>query len=639
MATDPTFSSATVLPAGNSVSVVFTTVSDPPLTSGASSSFSAGFTVSVGGTEIPISSGQLDGASNVTIDLTLSSPIYQGQTVTVAYDSTKGTVGDSASNTVATFTETLPAASNKSTQAAPPVVASAKVNPAGNILSVAFTVNGIPPLTLGPAASSDNGFTVTADGTPVDVSGVSVNGATQLDLTLDGTIYTVQAVTVAYDSSQGNVGDSSIPPQFLNDFTLPASAVTNGSTTPAPAATGYTMTSLPPSGDTVTNGSAISLLINFIPSQSGPDADLVLTAALSGGLTGAFTSPLSVVGISGNVITIPKGVYRDGVPLLFTPGAVATNGRLTFTHTNGGAGFAAGSDPAPFVYTVINTALAVCSGPIEYTDPITGALTVIPAGALTFNPNGSLAVAPQYAAFKTPWLDYLFSTGVIQPAPISLPAPAMNISAATPGAQGNNISVTITITQPNPDPTLTMFSLQVQETDAWTGLTPATVMNILGTEKVVGSQPGLVHLLSTDTPTSPPAALAATSLTGGSTQNNTFAALPIKGSGSSTVFNLQAKSVGDGGNATRISIAVDDAAATFSITATWIQTVTGLTLGTIPTLLSGQSNGAVAYEILVSPPKGGVYGLPSSIGSPYTLSGGIDGATPSTATAIIPVNQ
>lgn len=93
--TAPVFASASVPSNGNTVAVVLTETGSSPVLPATGVT---GFAVTVGGSSRSVSSAT---ASGTTVTLTLSSPVYINQTVTVAY--TPGNVTDSSANAMVSF--------------------------------------------------------------------------------------------------------------------------------------------------------------------------------------------------------------------------------------------------------------------------------------------------------------------------------------------------------------------------------------------------------------------------------------------------------------------------------------------------------------------------------------------------------
>jgi hypothetical protein len=259
---------------------------------------------------------------------------------------------------------------------------------------------------------------------------------------------------------------------------------------------------------------------------------------------------------------------------------------------------------------------AIGNGPFEFTDA-NGKHWSIPLYAFQFAGNSisvdsawsSLANSPSAQAF----LQYAATNGIIVPAPAPSLFPAMVIQAADPGAAGNNITVAVKISHvisspPTNDPTLTQFSLTVTETDTYPALTVATVQSVLD------GQGGLVRVAqgSVYTADSP------------NKQSGSFASsadYPVLGGGSpSVVFILVPKKNGSDATTT-ISITPNvsnsSGQETFQLVATWTKTVSGITLGTLESLVAAN----LSYLITVSKPGGGAYSVPAD-NTTTQLSGG-----------------
>ena len=254
---------------------------------------------------------------------------------------------------------------------------------------------------------------------------------------------------------------------------------------------------------------------------------------------------------------------------------------------------------------------AVASGPIEYTDPDSGKMTVVPLSALAFDSKGVFVPAPPY---NTPtrlkeWLTYLVTSGQIVPDTGAPPRHiAMILRATTPGSSGNHITVQTDGLKSDPDPTKVAFDVTVAEEDKYTGLTPATIKQVLGTTTTPGTQPGLVRLR--DTPTLPKAA-SAKALQGGDATTRAF--LPIEAdAGGVPAFILEAKAPGAKGNTITVAISnvdttTDSLHPTFDLTASWKPAkVSGLTLQTLGATMAKE----FAYIITALVPNGGAFSVP-----------------------------
>jgi phage tail sheath gpL-like len=277
---------------------------------------------------------------------------------------------------------------------------------------------------------------------------------------------------------------------------------------------------------------------------------------------------------------------------------------------------------------------AVASGPIEYTDPNSGKMTVVPLSALSFDSKGVFVPASPYntSARLKDWLAYLVKSAQIVPDIGAAQHIAMILRATTPGSSGNNITVQIDGLQLDPDPTKVTFDVTVVEEDTYTKLTPDTVKKVLGTTNTPGTRPGLVHLLDTDTPALPTEA-SAKSLQGGNATTN--ASLPMDAdAGSSPAFTLQAKAPGADGNTITVAISnvdktTDPLPPTFDLTASWKPAkVSGITLQTL-----GAQMATFAYIITTFVPNGGAFSVPKP--DTYHLSGGADAAPVTSASALV----
>jgi hypothetical protein len=271
------------------------------------------------------------------------------------------------------------------------------------------------------------------------------------------------------------------------------------------------------------------------------------------------------------------------------------------------------------------------NGPIAFTDQ-SGKMLLIPLSALTIDGNTIEASPPYDKDEIRQWLQYLVNIGSLTPGTAPSPKPAMVIQAADSGLAGNNIQVAFSniVTDPT-DPNKATFDATITETDLYQGLSidstsPSLIKTVLGTEKVTGTKPGLVHVLDADTPSLPKAGTY--SLKGGSDSAKSTA--KVSGDPSGTAFNVEAKKNGQDGDNTMVTVSnVDATAKTFTLTAVWTQSVKGIKLADLPGKLQGSSDPKKAYEIIVNKPNGGNFAIPApgTIG----LSGGADAREASTA--------
>ena len=280
---------------------------------------------------------------------------------------------------------------------------------------------------------------------------------------------------------------------------------------------------------------------------------------------------------------------------------------------------------------MVNTP-ATGNGPFEFTSA-SGRHISIPLSAFSFDASNNIVVNPAWSAVLgaqpgSSFLAYALQEGMIAPAALSSPFPAMIIRAADPGAGGNNISITVavstsTASPPNDDPTQVPFSLTVTETDVYTGLTAATIESVLGSSAVSGTSPGLVQVLSgsVDTVGEP---IATTGVLHGAS-----AQLDVDGTGSpALVFTLVAKKNAADSTLTNVTVTPDGGSPpspnpTFTLLATWTKTVSGITLSDLDSLASSD----LGYEIKVSKPSSGAYSVPAP--GVTRLSGGAVGTSAS----------
>jgi len=269
------------------------------------------------------------------------------------------------------------------------------------------------------------------------------------------------------------------------------------------------------------------------------------------------------------------------------------------------------------------------NGPFEYTDPSTGKQVSIPLNALNFS-SGQLSInsgswPASVPAFVTAILSNLAQQGLIVPMPTPAPKAALVITATDPGTSGNGIKVTATVTTPNADPTQTVFSLKVEETDSYPGLTIKTITQVLGTDKKASTNPGLVHVVDgTLAASGVPAKVSKQALTLPASPPPSASAQTVINDGSKSAWvTLEAKKPGQDGTLTTVSIDnVDTKAGTFDLTACWVKTVTGITLLNLKTTLAG-----LAYDVGASAPQSGIYSVPAGM---VHLTGGAPG-TPASA--------
>lgn len=246
----------------------------------------------------------------------------------------------------------------------------------------------------------------------------------------------------------------------------------------------------------------------------------------------------------------------------------------------------------------------------------------VPLSALAFSGSSVAVLAPYdaYSAILAPWLSYLVSIKRLRPGVAPPVLPALLLTAADLGSEGNNIQVGITY----PDPAApTTFNVTASETETYSGLTPATLKSVLGTATTLGQRPGLVRVV--DGSFTMPGDLPAKKLgsSGGGTDGNstTKATLPVPGA-SGTAFTLEAKKIGADGNLIQATVTITGS--TFTLTVTWTKTVSGITAADLTTLDTKLA--PLAYAVTVTKPPSG-FAQPQA--GTVTLSGGVDPATAS----------
>jgi hypothetical protein len=276
---------------------------------------------------------------------------------------------------------------------------------------------------------------------------------------------------------------------------------------------------------------------------------------------------------------------------------------------------------------------ATGNGPFEFTSA-NGSQISIPLTAFTFDANNNIVVDPAWETITqaqpgSTVLSFAVKEGLIAPAPVPSPFPAMTIRAADPGTGGNNISITVAVSSstaspPTNDPTQVPFSITVTETDVYNGLTAATIESVLGSSAVTGSSPGLVQVVPDSVDLSGVPVATTGALAGSPAQ------LDVDGSGSpALVFTLVAKKSGADGTLTNVTVTPNTSSPpssspeTFTLEATWTKTVNDITVSDLGALVSSE----LGYEITVSKPSSGAYSVPAAGVS--QLSGGAAGTSAS----------
>jgi len=407
------------------------------------------------------------------IDLTLSAPVKKGQTVSLAYMA--GTVTSADTGQLASF-----AAQNvtNAVTVESPAFASAETNEEGTIVTVTFD----KPM-ANPAGMHSN-FSVSVDGRPNFLKAASLNGTTQIDLTLATPVKGGQSVAVSYLYSIGKVAAADTG--LLASFT--EQPVTNKVTAPPPAFVSAT-----------TNAAGTIVTVSFDKAMADPAGRHDQFTVNVNGV------PLSITAASLNStptridLTLATPVaYGQSVTVAYSTGTVtaADTGVLaTFAPQNVTNAVPAPSQPRiitspSFVSAATNAAGTVVT--ITFNKPMadpTGKhgqfavhVGVTPVTVTAAAPNGSnqidLTLATPVAIGQTVTVAYTAGTvtstdaGVLasfaaQPVTNAVPTAPVFVSATTNAA---GTIVTVTFDKPMADPANThgQFAVHV-------GATPVTV--------------------------------------------------------------------------------------------------------------------------------------------------------------------
>ena len=271
----------------------------------------------------------------------------------------------------------------------------------------------------------------------------------------------------------------------------------------------------------------------------------------------------------------------------------------------------------------------LANGPIGFTD--SGQQKAIPLPDLYFDASGLIKADkwPPYnsstAALKNSidaWLQHLVRNGDLVKDTQQTPAAAMVITAKDPGAAGNSIKIVVSnVREDVANPPNKIFDVTVTETDTYTGLTPATIKDLLGTAAGGGQKPGLVFISSAAAPVLPAAGANPLSTDPAKATINKADATP-------GAFDVTAKRGGVDGALTVVTIK-DVVGQTFTLVAVWTKSANGI----LPAAFSTQ----FAYEIVVSAPPGGGALLVPAPGT-LVLAGGADAQGPTAASTVVPAN-
>lgn len=272
------------------------------------------------------------------------------------------------------------------------------------------------------------------------------------------------------------------------------------------------------------------------------------------------------------------------------------------------------------------TAVAA-TGPVVYTDRVTGRQQTIPISSLYFSNSDGTIKADKWkpytdgnADFKgaiDAWLGHLVKSSLLTPVERSEPKAAMVITAKDPGSTGNTIELTVSnVHESAPD--VFVFDAQVKENDVYTGLTADTLKDVIGNTAGGGTKPGLVFVSSAGAPGVPKA--------GNYPLTGDPAEVEVKKADDTTAFKLKAKAAGADGARTVVTIGAPDANDKFTLTAKWERSETNLAPADLQTKF--------AYELTVTAPDGSPLAVPGA--GTTVLAGGADKADAIRAKATVP---
>jgi hypothetical protein len=263
---------------------------------------------------------------------------------------------------------------------------------------------------------------------------------------------------------------------------------------------------------------------------------------------------------------------------------------------------------------------ALGDGPVAFFTE--GVQVEVPLSAIYFENDAVRTTRTDLPGFDK-WIAFLASRNRLVAGAAPPVAKAIVVTAAAPGAAGNDIQVTVS------RKTDTTVDITVTETDKYEGLTLATLTSRLGNAAgETGTKPGLLHVKSfpTGSETLPVVAAANIPSTG------TPPKWTIAGTGATAVTLEPRRSTGfNAGDRKTVSISnvsAPAAGATFTLTVTWTKAVADTTLADLPTALA-----QLGYLITADAPDSG-FKLPRP--GTVTLAGGREpvAATPASATVL-----
>jgi uncharacterized repeat protein (TIGR02059 family) len=287
--------------------------------------------------------------SGSTVELTLTTPVTNGQAITVAYtDPTGGndvnTLQDAAGNDAITLSSTT--VTNSVPETIAPIFQSAATNADGT--KVILTYNEA----LSATTAATTAFAVTVDGNANVVTNVTKNGST-IELTLTTAVTNGQAITVAYTDSTGGNDANALQDAAGNDaITLSSTTVTNS----------VPETIAPIFQSAATNAGGTKVILTYNEALSATTAAIDAFAVTTGG--------------SANVVT---GVTINGSTIELTLTTPVTNGQaitVAYTDPTGGNDAnalqdAAGNDAITLASTTVTNSVPAPSSGGGSSTPVT----------------------------------------------------------------------------------------------------------------------------------------------------------------------------------------------------------------------------------------------------------------------------
>jgi hypothetical protein len=258
------------------------------------------------------------------------------------------------------------------------------------------------------------------------------------------------------------------------------------------------------------------------------------------------------------------------------------------------------------------------TGPVSFVDGNQNQRE-IPLNEIFVTPNGVDASSwPLFSANATlipALLAQLVSQGAISASTAPASPPAMTATAVQPGPMGNSITISFS----SPSAAAGTVTITATATEVYAGLTPATVGTTLGSTPAAAE--GLVYLSDPGTGEMPDNFAG---FVGGAGFD---IAVPQASDNTKTAFTLAATSQTPAADAPLVHIAiVPDSAptpTTFTLTASWTKTATGVTLSSLAT------TNPYEYLVTFSGPSG-----PLPAAGSIKLKGGADPATPASASLL-----